>query len=145
MDSTAGRRKTFFAVLLLFSLAVLLPAAILHAERSILTDFSFDDCDPFEARAIVMDIVPGKGQLIAAEQTIYVVDMLLGDRRLITEITDADGRHLDFGSFSRGQWIHVKGFRHINGGVIASWVQKIDPPEEEKPVLRRLVKQKPLH
>jgi hypothetical protein len=130
--------------LLILGFGLLLPANSL-AERSILTNFSFDDCDPFEAQAIVMDTSPDQGQLIAAEQIIYVVDMPIGGQRLTTEMTDANGRHLEFGSFRRGQWIHVKGFKHIDGGVVASWVQKIDPPEIKKPVLRKLIIQSPPH
>jgi hypothetical protein len=145
MDLTSDRFRIIAGLLLILGFGALMLPANSHAERSILTNFSFDDCDPFEARAIVMDIFPNKGQFIAAEQTIYVVDMPIGDQRLITEITDAHGRHLDFGSFRRGQWIHVKGFKHIDGGVVASWVQKIDPPEIKMPVLRKLINERPRH
>jgi hypothetical protein len=41
----------------------------------------------------------------------------------------------------QGQWILVKGFKHIEGGVIASLVQRIDPPERSKPVLRIISKE----
>ena len=145
MDLTSDRFRIIAGLLLILGFSALLLPANSYAERSILTNFSFDDCDPFEARAIVMDIFPYKGKFIAAEQTIYVVDMPIGDQRLITEITDAQGRHLDFGSFRPGQWIHVKGFKHIDGGVVASWVQKIDPPEIKKPVLRKLINERPAH
>jgi hypothetical protein len=143
MDLTSIRFGIIAGLLLMFGFVALLLPASSHAERSILTNFSFDDCDPFEAQAIVMDIFPNKGQFIAAEQIIYVVDMPIGDQRLITEITDATGRRLDLGSLRRGQWIHVKGFKHIAGGVVASWVQKIDPPEIKRPVLRKLINERP--
>jgi hypothetical protein len=81
-----------------------------------------------------------KAQLVAAEQTIYVVDMNLGDQRLITEITDAEGNPTDFGSFNRGQWVYVKGFKHIKGGVVASLVQIIDQPVRKKPALGKIIK-----
>jgi hypothetical protein len=145
MDLISNRFRIIAGLLLILGFGALLLPANSHAERNILENFSFDDCDPFEARAIVMDIFPNKGQFIAAEQIIYVVDMPIGDERLTTEMTDAKGRHLDFGSFRRGQWIHVKGFKHIDGGVVASWVQKIDPPERKKPVLRKLINKKPPH
>ena len=108
------------------------------AESDILKNFSFDDCDPFEARALIMAVNGKKAQLIAAEQIIYVVDLNLGDQHLITELTDPDGNRMDFSDFSRGQWVYVKGFRHIDGGVVASLVQRIDPPESQKPVLRKI-------
>ena len=142
MDLTSNRFGIIAGLLLMFGFVALLLPASSHAERSILTNFSFDDCDPFEAQAIVMDIFPNKGQLIAAEQTIYVVDLPIGNQRLTTEITDADGRHLDIGSISRGQWVHIKGFKHIDGGVVASWIQKIDSPEIKMPVLRKLINQR---
>lgn len=145
MGLKVNRCKIFVGLLLFLGVGVLLVPVTSYAERSILKNFSFDDCDPFEARAIVMDIVPAKGQFIAAEQTIYVVDMPIGDQRLTTEMMDANGRRLDFGSLRRGQWIHVKGFKHIDGGVVASWVQKIDPPENQKPVLRKLIYERPAH
>jgi hypothetical protein len=145
MDLTSDRFRIIVGLLVILGFAALLLPAYSHAERSILTNFSFDDCDLFEARAIVMDIFPNKRQFIAAEQTIYVVDMPIGDQRLTTEITDADGRHLDIESISRGQWVHIKGFKHIDGGVVASWIQKIDSPEVKMPVLRKLINQRPPH
>ena len=110
------------------------------AETNILKHFSFDDCDPFEARALIMEVHGKKAQFVAAEQTIYVVNLNLGDQRLITELTDADGHRMDFGSFNQGQWVYVKGFKHIDGGVVASLVQKIDAPERKEPVLRKIIK-----
>ncbi len=125
---------------LFIGIALLMLPANTIAGNDILQNFSFDDCDPFEARALVMEVHGKKAQLVAAEQTIYVVDMRLGDQRLITEITDAEGNQTDFGSLIRGQWVHVKGFKHINGGVVASLVQIIDQPVTPKPVLRKIVK-----
>jgi hypothetical protein len=145
MDFRSSRCKIITGLLLLSGVWVLLLTANSHAEPGIFVNFSFDDCDPFEARAVIMDIIPNKGQIIAAEQTIYVVDMPLGDQRITTEMTDANGRHMDFGSLSRGQWIHVKGFKHIDGGVVASWVQRIDPPERNKLVMRKLMNEKSSH
>ncbi len=110
------------------------------AETNILKHFSFDDCDPFEARALIMEVHGKKAQLVAAEQTIYVVNLNLGDQQLITELTDADGNRMDFGSFRQGEWVYVKGFKHIDGGVVASLVQKIDAPERKEPVLRKIIK-----
>ena len=88
MDLMSNRYKIIVGLLLILGFGTLLLPVNSHAGRNILTNFSFDDCDPFEARAIVMDVFPNKQQLIAAEQTIYVVDMPIGDQRLITEITD---------------------------------------------------------
>lgn len=110
------------------------------AELDILKNFSFDDCDPFEARALIMAVNGKKAQLVAAEQVIYVVDLNFGDQHLITELTDPQGNHMDFSAFSRGQWVYIKGFKHLNGGVVASLIQRIDPPESNKPVVLKISK-----
>jgi hypothetical protein len=74
-----------------------------------------------------------------------VVNLNLGDPQLITELTDADGNRMDFGSFRQGEWVYVKGFKHIDGGVVASLVQKIDEPESRAPVLRKILKKSHRH
>ena len=130
-------------VALVFAMGVLMHPVYAPAEPDILKNFSFDDCDPFEARALIMEVYAKKAQLVAAEQIIYVVDLNLGDGHLITELTDPEGKRIDFGAFNRGQWVYVKGFKHIDGGVVASLVQRIEPPEHEKPVLRKISKKKP--
>jgi hypothetical protein len=125
---------------LILGLGLLMLPAHSAAETNILKQFSFDDCDPFEARALIMEVHGKKAQIVAAEQTIYVVNLSLGDQRLITELTDADGKGMDFESFRCGQWVYVKGFKHIDGGVVASLIQKIDRPARNKPVLRKILK-----
>ena len=130
-------KKSILMVLILGMGVLMLPLHAL-AEPDILKDFSFDDCDPFETRAIIMTVNGQKAQLVAGEQIIYVVDLNLGDQHLITELTDRAGNRLDISAFRRGQWVYVKGFRHIDGGVVASLVQRIDPPESQKPVLRKI-------
>ncbi len=130
---------------LFIGFALLMLPANSFAGTDILQNFSFDDCDPFEARARIMEIHGKKAQLVAAEQTIYVVDMPLGDQRLITEIMDPMGKPTDFGSLKSGQWVHVKGFMHIKGGVVASFVQRIDQPVRTKPILRKIIKKTRRH
>jgi hypothetical protein len=111
------------------------------AEPGLNENFSFDDCDPFQARARIMEVDAQRAELIAAEETIHVVDWRFDDGQLTTELTDSNGDPLDFGSFRQGQWIWVKGFRHIEGGVIASLVQRIEPPERSKPIVRKISKE----
>ena len=141
MDLKIGRYKKVFWLALVFGMGMLMHPINSPAESNFLTRFSFDDCDPFEARARIMDVNGKKAQLVAAEQIIYVVDLSFGDQHLITELTDSDGNRTDFGSFSRGQWVYVKGFKHIDGGVVALLVQRIDPPESPKPVVRKISKE----
>jgi hypothetical protein len=141
MDFLDGLYQKTILIVLIFVVWALMFPMYAPAESDIQKDFSFDDCDPFEARALVMEVNRKKAQLVAAEQTIYVVDLNFGDQHLITELTDPEGNRLDFGAFSQGQWVYVKGFKHIDGGVVASLVQQIDPPEPQKPVVRKISKE----
>ena len=141
MDFLHSRYKKSILMVLILGMGILMLPLHARAESDILKNFSFDDCDPFEARALIMSVNGKKAQLVAAEQTIYVVDLGFGDQHLITELMDADGNRTDFGTFSRGQWVYVKGFKHIDGGVVALLVQQIDPPEHEKPVVRKISKE----
>ena len=141
MNSFHSRYKKTILMVLILGIGILMLPMHAFADSNILKDFSFDDCDPFEARAIIMAVNGKKAQLVAAEQIIYVVDLNLGDQHLITELTDPEGNRMDFSAFSRGQWVYVKGFKHIDGGVVASLVQRIDPPEPQKPVVRKIDKE----
>ncbi|MGD8961390.1 MAG: hypothetical protein PVF29_10210 [Desulfobacterales bacterium] len=141
MDLKMSRRlHVIFQVLILCIGILLLPSAS-PAESNQFENFSFDDCDPFRARVRIMDVNAQRAELIAAEQTIYVVNWSVGGRHLTTELMDADGDPLDLGSLEQGQWILVKGFKHIEGGVIASLVQRIEPLERSKPVVRKISKE----
>jgi len=141
MDFKNIRHKKALWRVLIFSMGILMLPLNSTAESNFPDNFSFDDCDPFEARARIMAVNGKKALLVAAEQTIYVVDWRFKDQYLTTELSDADGDPLDFGALRPGQWIHVKGFKHIDGGVVASMVQQIDPPDRPKPVLRKIDKQ----
>lgn len=140
MDFLFSRNKAVILLVSILGIGILMLPMHASGGSDILKNFSFDDCDPFEARAPIKSVNGKKAQLVAAEQTIYVVDLGLGDQRLITELADAEGNRIDFGEFNRGQWVYVKGFKHINGGVVASLVQKIDPPQKKKAVLRKIIK-----
>jgi hypothetical protein len=125
---------------LILGVGLLMLAANSAAETNLLDHFSFDDCDPFEARALIMEVHGKKSQFVAAEETIYVMNATFDDQPLITELTDADGNRMDFSSFQTGEWVYVKGFKHMDGGVVASLVQKIDAPERDAPLLRKIIK-----
>ena len=140
MKSIHNRLKKAFCLCSIFAIWALIYPTNAPASSDWLQNFNFDDCDPFEARALIEEVHGKKAQFVAAEQTIYVVNASLGGERLITELTDADGNHMDFGSFRPGQWVYVKGFKHIDGGVVASLVQKIEAPQRKKPLLRKIIK-----
>jgi hypothetical protein len=141
MDLTMRKRLVTIWCALVIIIGTFFLPIISPAELNRFENFSFDDCDPFQARARIMDVDGKTAQLVAAEQKIHVVDWQLGDRQMVTELTDADGDPIDFGSLRRGQWIFVKGFRHIDGGVVASLVQRIEPPAPQKPVIRKISKE----
>ena len=141
MDLKMRTRLKAVLRLLILGVGILLLPANSPADSNPFEDFNFDDCDPFLARARIMDINGKRAQLVAAEQTIYVVDWHLGDQRLTTELSDADGNPMDFGSLRQGQWIRVKGFKHVDGGVVASSVQRIKPPQRDIPVVRKIRKE----
>ena len=141
MDSKLSRCFKSFCRVLFFGIAILMLPITAPAESNRFDDFSFDDCDPFLARARIMDVDGKKAQLVAAEQTIYIVDWSFGDQQLTTELSDADGDPIDFGSLRPGQWVLIKGFKHVDGGVVASLVQRIDAPQEQKPVVRKISKE----
>ena len=101
------------------------------AETNILNQFSFDDCDPFEARALIMAVHDKKAQFVAAEQTIYVVNASLGDERLITELTDADGNYMDFGSFKPGNGFMSKDSSILTAVWWHHWFKKLTPRKEK--------------
>jgi len=143
MDFLQSISKKVILMVLILGVGILMLPMHAPAELDILENFSFDDCDPFEVRALIMEVNGKKAQLVAAEQIIYVVNLNLGDQHLITELTDPEGNRIDFSTFSRGQWVYVKGFKHIDGGVVASLVQRIAPPELEKPTLRTISKERP--
>ncbi len=141
MDFKMSKRLKAIRWMLILGIGILMLPIYSTAESNQFKNFSFDDCEPFQARARIMDVNGKMAHLIAAEQTIYVVNWNLGDQHLVTELTDADGEPMDFGSLRRGQWIWVKGFKHIDGGVVASLVQRIEPPDRQKPVVRRISKE----
>ena len=141
MDFHMCKRLKFICGLLILGFGIFWIPIHSLAESDLIEDFSFDDCDPFQARARIMDVNAQRAELIAAEQTIHVVNWNFDDRKLTTELTDADGDPLDLGSLRQGQWVLVKGFKHIKGGVFASLVQRIEPPERSKPVVRKIKKE----
>jgi hypothetical protein len=140
LDVEMRKRLNATCGVLILGIGILLLPINTPAKSDRFKDFSFDDCDPFRVRARIVDINAKAALLVAAGQTIYVVDWSIGDQQLTTELTDVDGDPLDFGALRQGQWVLVKGFKHIDGGVVASLVQRIDPPDHPKPIVRKISK-----
>ena len=140
MKSAHNSYKKILCLGLMVAVCALIYPSNAPASAEFLNNFNFDDCDPFETRALITEVDGLFAQFVAAEQTIYVVNLNFGDNHLVTELIDADGKPIDWGLFRPGEWVYVKGFKHIDGGVVASLVQKIDPPKRKMPVLRKIVK-----
>ena len=87
--------------------------------------FEFDRCDPVEYRALIMEVHPERGQLIVAEESIYVVDRVLDNVQFKTSLIDAYGNPLSLQNLEVGQHVLVLGFKSPDGGVVASLIQQI--------------------
>jgi hypothetical protein len=85
----------------------------------------FDASDPVEYRGRIMEINHEKAQLVVAEETILVVDLMVGNYRLTTEVTDDAGNLEAFESFERGDMVLVQGFKDADGVVFAALLQKL--------------------
>jgi len=84
----------------------------------------FDNSDPVEFNARIMEINHEKAELVVAEEVIYVVDIMIGEQRFFTEVTDAEGNPNGFESFNEGDIVLVRGFKTSDGVVFASLLQK---------------------
>jgi hypothetical protein len=84
----------------------------------------FDQSDPVELRARIMEIDHEKAQLVVAEEVIFVVDFMMGEHRFFTEVVDGEGNPHILESFNEGDSVLVKGFRTSDGVVFASLLQK---------------------
>lgn len=85
----------------------------------------FDASDPVEYRGRIMEINYAKAQLVVAEETILVVDLMVGNHRLTTEVSDDSGNLKPFEFFKRGDIVLVQGFKNADGVVFAALLQKL--------------------
>ena len=60
-----------------------------------------DASDPVEYRGLIMEINHAEAQLVVAEETVLVVDLMVGNYRLTTEVTDDSGNLKPLESTSR--------------------------------------------
>ena len=116
------RFKLLLGMLSLCWLGLLCPLSGTAAEVKHKLDF--DNSDPVELRAKIMEIDHEKAQLVVAEEVILVVDFMIGEHRFFTEVTDAEGNPHIFESFNEGDYVLVKGFKNADGVVLASLLQK---------------------
>ena len=125
-----------------FGLAVLVAASLLacpvgSAEppkkeaAGRLTTIDFDECEPFQVRARIMEIRPEKGIIIVAEREIKQLDVEVGGRLIRTAFLNMEGKPVPWNAFRAGQHVMVKGLLHSDGYVAAFEVQQIEKPQEK--------------
>ena len=89
------------------------------------TAIDFDECEPFQIRAKIMELHPENGTIVVAEREIRALDV--GCRGKIDQNRiPHDGWQTGIAErFSVGQYVLVKGVLHPDGFVAAFVVQKI--------------------
>lgn len=102
----------------------------------LLTSLNPDECEPFQARTLIMEIHREKGTLVVAEREIHALDTVVNGKPLKTEFLGQDGKPEGVGAFRVGQYVNVEGFLHPDGTVAALVVQKITKPPATKFVYR---------
>ena len=96
------------------------------------TVIDFNECEPYQIRAKIMDLHPENGTIVVAEREIRALDVVAGGKPIKTEFLTMDGKPESPSAFSVGQYVWVKGVLHPDGFVAAFVVQKIVKPQEEK-------------
>ena len=96
------------------------------------TAIDFDECEPYQVRAKIMDFYPENGTIVVAERVVRALDVTAGGKPIKTEFLTIDGKPELPSAFSVGQYVWIKGVLHPDGFVAAFVVQKIVKPQEEK-------------
>ena len=96
------------------------------------TAIDFNECEPYQVRAKIMDRHPENGTIMVAEREIRALDVAAGGKPIKTEFLTMDGKPESPSAFSVGQYVLVKGVLHPDGFVAAFVVQKIVKPQDVK-------------
>ena len=111
-------------VILLIGWAVIFPIKPAAAESKSLT-LDFDNSDPVEYHARIMEIDYENAQLVVAEDPILVVDFTVRGERFATQVTDAGGKPKPLASFRVGDTVLIQGFKNSDGIVFAWLIQDL--------------------
>ena len=106
------------------------------------TAIDFDECEPYQVRAQIMDLHPEKGTIVVAEREIRALDVVAGGKPIKTEFLTMDGEPESPSAFNVGQYVWVKEVLHPDGFVAAFVVQKIVKPPDVKFVYKPAVESK---
>ncbi len=118
-----GVHKTMWLGIVFVCCTIIFIAMPCKAEEKVLK-LDFDNSDPIELKAHIMEINHEKAQLVVAEETILVVDFMIGEHRFFTEVTDSNGNPRALESFKVGEVVVIEGFKTSDGVVFASLLQK---------------------
>ena len=125
MDDMNRLKKSLWLAILVVCCAVVVPMPPCDASERKL-NFDFDVSDPVEYRARIMAINYAKAQLVVAEQTVHVVDLISGEQRFTTALKNAKGKSIALELFEKGDLVLIEGLRQPNGSIIASFIQKLN-------------------
>jgi hypothetical protein len=137
MDTGSIWRRVAGIVLALAAVGVgLSPVDAAEKESKALSarviEIDFNECEPYQVRAQIMDRDGEKGTIVVAEKEIRALDVEAKGKRTKTEFLTIDGKPEPPSTFHVGQYVWVKGVLHPDGFVAAFVVQKIHKPREEK-------------
>lgn len=90
-----------------------------------------EECAPIEIIGTVMEADPERGVIVVAEREIRGLNAWVGGRTLKTQYLDEVGKPRSRGLFRKGETVAVEGFRHPEGFVAATRLQKLEkrPPQ----------------
>jgi hypothetical protein len=96
------------------------------------TQIGFEDCEPFQVRAKVMEVRAERGTFVVAESEICEMDVVTGKGRLQTVYHDLAGQPDSKRQYRVGQYLFVKGYLLPAGNVAAIEVREIEKPKEAR-------------
>lgn len=85
-----------------------------------------DECAPFEVIGPVMEADPERGVIVVAEREIRGLNAWVGGKEIKTQYLDEQGKPRPRGLFRKGETVLVEGFRHPEGFIAATRLQKLE-------------------
>ena len=128
---------------LIFLLLLLLWPLIGGASSELISSSDLDDADPVEFSSGIMAIDYAKAKLMVAENEVMLVDLLIGDERFTTQVTNPEGEVISIESLHQGQKVLVQGLKLEDGRVVALMVQ-VQQVEESDVQIQRVRKIQPV-
>ncbi len=102
-------------------------------EAAVVERLDPDECAPFEVIGSVMEADPERGVIVVAEREIRGLNAWVGGKEIKTQYLDEQGKPRPRGLFRKGETVVVEGFRHPEGFIAATRLQKLEkrplPPQ----------------